>query len=160
MAVDSGVSVEPRANRAMQLGQQQARRVHIAAGDVRVNVDRAGHDDMAGDSRSLCRRLPPVGRRDDAAILEPDVADAILARRRIDDMAATQNCQHGATSETLRHDGVDRLRDRRRVGRRARRAQRQAAGLLGHEHGVMGDAGLADFDVTARARARRPPGRA
>ena len=84
----------------MQLRQQQARRVHIAAGDVRVNVDGAGHDDMAR-AVDLLVGLAASRRRDDAAVLQPDVADAILARRRIDDMAATQNCQQGATSETF-----------------------------------------------------------
>ncbi len=86
--------------RAMQLGQQQARRVHIAAGDVRMDVDRARHDDMAGAVDLLIGLAAAGRRRDDAAVLEPDVANAVLARRRIDDMAATQNCQQGATSET------------------------------------------------------------
>ena len=42
----------------------------------------------------------PFGPLDDAAVLEPHVADRVLAGRRIDDMAAAQNCQRHAPSET------------------------------------------------------------
>ena len=38
-----------RPMRAMRLGQQQPRGVHVAAGDMGMNVDGAGHDDLAGD---------------------------------------------------------------------------------------------------------------
>ena len=40
------------------------------------------------------------GTLDDAAVFEPDVADRVLPGRGIDDMAAAQNCQRHAPSET------------------------------------------------------------
>ncbi len=51
---------------AMIFRQQKARRVHIAAGDVRMNVDRAGHHDLAGHviNRIGALALPPVRRCD------------------------------------------------------------------------------------------------
>ena len=56
--------------RAMLLGQQQARRVHIGAGDMRVDVDRARHDDLAGKLDGL-RGAAPRRRRYDAAVVDP-----------------------------------------------------------------------------------------
>ena len=75
--------------RAMHLGQQQPRGVHVAAGDMGMDVDGAGHDDMAGDVMRLVG-LAPVRARDDAAVLEPDVADGVGPVDGIDDMAAAQ----------------------------------------------------------------------
>ena len=55
---------------AMLLGQQQARRVHIGAGDMRVDVDRARHDDLAGKLDGL-RGAAPRRRRYEAAVVDP-----------------------------------------------------------------------------------------
>ena len=58
-----------------------------------------GHDDMARDV-DLLVGAASLGAFDDAAILKPDVADRVLPSRGIDDMAAAQNCQRHAPSET------------------------------------------------------------
>jgi hypothetical protein len=71
----------------MQFGQQQPRRIHIAPGDVGMNIDGACHNDMTGDVHVLIRLA--AGRRgDDATISEPDVANGVPTGRRIDDMSS------------------------------------------------------------------------
>ncbi len=85
---------------AMRLGQQQPRGVHAAAGDMGMDVDGAGHDDMAG---KVMRHvgLAPVRARDDAAVLEINVANGVGPVDGIDHMAAGKAGQHGTSSENL-----------------------------------------------------------
>ena len=78
------------------LGKHQPRRVHVAAGDVGMDVDGACHHDLAGKivglgGGAICRR---VG---DAIAVDPDVGDFVAAVLRIDDAAALQP-DHGAGS--------------------------------------------------------------
>ncbi len=79
---------------------QQAGEVHLAAGDVAVQVDAAGHDDIAVQVVFLIGGL--VGRRDDAAIQYLDVArDRILAIGRVEH-APTLEPQSHATPPAIR----------------------------------------------------------
>ena len=100
----SGLESGPAAIRKRRIGrtrrrgvmvfrQQQARRVHVRAGDVGMDVDGAGHDDLA--DRIVGRvGAPAWGRIDDAAVAHPDVADAVAIVGRIDDAAAGDADQH------------------------------------------------------------------
>src|SRR5262245_48476406 len=56
-----------------------ARKVHLAATDVAVNIDSAGHDDTAGNVDDLpdFRTRPRV--RGNAAIADVDIADDVVA---------------------------------------------------------------------------------
>ena len=87
---------------AVVLRPQLAARVHLAADDVRVDVHAAGHDHEAGGVDGL-RGLPVhVLRRDDAAVLHPDVADlAVLAVPRVVD-APAEDAQHHVTASMIR----------------------------------------------------------
>jgi hypothetical protein len=79
----------------LQLRHQQPRRIHVAAGDVGMNVDRARHHDLAG---GIVGVVGPgiAGRRiDDAPVAEPDIADAVPPVGGIDDAAALDPRQHG-----------------------------------------------------------------
>ena len=49
----------PRLVRGVLLGQQQPRRIHVAAADVGMDVDGARHDDAAGRRRWSGRQRPP-----------------------------------------------------------------------------------------------------
>src|SRR6516225_7909795 len=84
----------PRLRRAMILRHQQARRIHIGAGDVRVNIDTARHHDFA---RNVIGCVGPdtVQRRvDDATVADPNVAYSVAAIRWIDDPSSGQAHQH------------------------------------------------------------------
>ena len=76
----------------VEVGQQQAAHHHVAAGDVRVNLDAAGHDHAAGGVDGLVGRT--IGGGDDAASLDPDVADAVATGCRIDHPSAVDAGQH------------------------------------------------------------------
>ena len=78
----------------MKLGQQQTRRVHVAAGDVRMDVDRARHNDLAGCVIRLISTSAARGL-DDPAIADPDVGDTVRAVGRIDGVATFDPGQHG-----------------------------------------------------------------
>ena len=76
------------------LGHQHARDVDLAAADVGVQVDAAGHDDAAVQ-RILLIDLRFGGGRDDAAVRDVDVAHlAVDAVRGIVDFAAGELDQH------------------------------------------------------------------
>ncbi len=81
--------------RAMVFREQQARRVHIAAGNVGMDVDRTGHDDLAGHVEHMIGRLA-LRRVDDTRIANPEVAHAVPSIGGIDDMAAGQAYQHAS----------------------------------------------------------------
>src|SRR5262249_31722746 len=84
----------PRGGAKAEFWQQQARRVHAPAGDVGVDVDGAGHDDLAGcivGCISTRSRL----RFDDAPIAHPNVPDLVATVGGIDDAAALDMGQHG-----------------------------------------------------------------
>ncbi len=79
----------------VEFGQQQPRGDDVAARDVRVHLDAAGHDHAA-------RRVDhPVGlaprRLDDMAVLDPHVADGVAGRGRIDDAPAPDHAQHAVS---------------------------------------------------------------
>ena len=119
----------PALRRMMIFRQQQARRVHVGAGDMRVNVDPAGHDDLAADvvgrvGPHLARR-----RRDDAAIADPDVAGAVPLIDGVDHVSAGKTRQHVQLPGlgNKRCDVRDDPRDRRRIARFARRKRSQRA---------------------------------
>ena len=81
----------------MQLRQKQAAGIHIAAGDMRVDVDPAGHHDFAGHIVDLIR-FSAERLRDDPLAFDEKIADALAAVRRIDDAPAAQAGQHHAAS--------------------------------------------------------------
>ena len=58
--------------------------------DMGVQVDQAGHDDLAGDIDDLRRRRRGsiAADRGDLAVRESDVGDLVAPVRRIDDAAA------------------------------------------------------------------------
>ena len=70
LAVLSGNEGGIRQMVLMFFGKQQARGVHIAAGDMGMNIDRARHDDLAGDVMHFVRQ-PARRRRDDAVVFDP-----------------------------------------------------------------------------------------
>ena len=76
------------------LREQQSRSIHVEAGDVGVDIDRARHDDLAA---CVVGRVGAAARRggDDAAVAHPHVADAVAIVRGIDDAAARDARQHG-----------------------------------------------------------------
>lgn len=76
---------------AMMFGQKQPRRIHAAASYMRVHVNGASHDNMAGDVDFLIN-LSIVGLIDDAAILDPDVGDGVDIVNRVYDVAAAKPC--------------------------------------------------------------------
>src|SRR5690606_37694932 len=82
---------------AMILGQHEAGDVDLAAADMGVHVDGAGHDDLAAQVVFL-RHGFAVGRRcDDAAVTDKNVHDlAIDLVRRIVDPATAKLDQHDA----------------------------------------------------------------
>ena len=51
-------------------GQQHARQIHLAAADVGVDVDAAGHDHTAADIVGLCDRVGVDRRRHDTVRTE------------------------------------------------------------------------------------------
>src|SRR5262249_31368095 len=69
--------------------------VHVATGDVGVNVDGARHHDLAGCVVAVVGAGAVGRRRDDAAVTDPRVADLVPAVGRIDDAAAFDPGQHG-----------------------------------------------------------------
>ena len=75
-------------------GQKQPRRVHVAAADMRVDIDGAGHDDATGSVNGRVR-LSAGGWVDDPAIRDPEIAHATAAADGIDDVAAGYAGQHG-----------------------------------------------------------------
>jgi hypothetical protein len=81
----------------MQLRQKQPACIHVAAGNVRVDVDAPRHDDFAGYLIGLVGGLSSR-RRNDAIISNEEIAGARLAVRRIDNAPAAQARQHQAAS--------------------------------------------------------------
>ena len=67
---------------------------HLAAADVRVRVDGAGHDDAAVQRVFLTTLLVGIGG-DDAAVADIDIADdAVDAVGRVVDFSAGELDQH------------------------------------------------------------------
>ncbi|ODA68784.1 hypothetical protein A7A08_00618 [Methyloligella halotolerans] len=90
-----------------QFRHELTRQGDVGAGDVGMDVDAAGHHDLAGDIISLVG-LAAAGVGDDAAVIDENVADRVSIIRRIDDAAALQADQHYAASVVLRRS--DRAR--------------------------------------------------
>jgi len=59
---------------------QRARQVHLAAADVAVDVDAAGHDDAAGELDGLVELRARPGIVDDAPVADVEVAGDALGR--------------------------------------------------------------------------------
>ena len=78
----------------MGFRQQQAGGVHVAAGDVGMDVDGAGHHDQAVAVDRLVGAA--FRRRNDDTALDEDVANLVATVRRVDDMASLQTHQHDA----------------------------------------------------------------
>src|SRR5262249_39408137 len=74
------------------LREQQPPHGLVAAGDVRVDIDRARHHDHAADVMGLVSLA--AGRRDDAAVAQVDVADRVPAVGRVDDAPTGKPRQH------------------------------------------------------------------
>jgi len=77
----------------MILRQQQPGGVHVSAGNMRVNIDGAGHDDLAGDVVDGVRRLA-LRRRDDPIAAYPYIAHSVSPAFGIDDATAGKAYQH------------------------------------------------------------------
>src|SRR5512139_4206557 len=83
-----------RLGATMKFGQQQTRSVHVAASDMRMDVDGAGRHDLAGGVIRLIGSAVG-GRVDYPPIAEPDVGDAIPAVGGVDHAATLDPGQHG-----------------------------------------------------------------
>ena len=145
----------PRPVRGVLFRQQQPRRVHIAAADMGMDVDGAGHDDAAGGVEG------PVGsaaggRLDDLLVAYPEVALAEAAVDRIDDLAAGDPRQHGNAAPAGTCSAIARMIAAADGSSEAARASTagQRAGAAGIDHRVVVDAGLADRDGDGGARDR------
>ena len=79
---------------AMLFGQQQARGVHVGAGDMRMDVDAAGHRDKAACVHRLVGFGAAVWRRDDLIVANPEIADFVALVGGIDDVCALDADQH------------------------------------------------------------------
>ena len=82
-----------------KLRHQLAPERDVGAGDMRVHVDGAGHDDLAADVVDLVG-FAVFGLGDDAAILEVEIADRVAIMHRIDDAAAFELDEHQAASRS------------------------------------------------------------
>ena len=108
---------------AMLLGQHHPRDVDLAAADMAVHVDPAGHHDLAGELDHLVR--PAVGRRrHDAAVLDPQIHHlAVDAVERIVDRAAGELRDHAVSRRAEMLADADR-RMSAALGRRVSRSRR------------------------------------
>ena len=78
-----------------QLGHQLPAEGHIAARDVRMHIDGAGHDDLARDVMNFVG-LASVRLFDDAPVFQVEISDGIAIVRGIDDTAALKLYEHQA----------------------------------------------------------------
>ena len=81
--------------RTVEFRKQQARPVHVVAGDVGMDIDRARHYDLAGRVVDLVGTGTARRRPHDPAVTHPHVADRIAAIGGIDDAAAFDAGQQG-----------------------------------------------------------------
>jgi hypothetical protein len=80
----------------MLLGHQEARQVDLAAGDVAVDVDRARHDDHAGEVVLGVDAVAGSRGRHDAPVADVDLCDrAVAAVRGVVYPRALEAGQHG-----------------------------------------------------------------
>ena len=79
---------------AMLFGQHEARGVHVGAGDMRMDVDAAGHRDKAPRVHRLVGSCAAVRRRDDLIAANRKIADFVALVGGIDDMCALDADQH------------------------------------------------------------------
>ena len=87
---------------AVVLRTQLAAGVHLAADDVRMDIDASGHDHQPCGVDDL--RLVAADRflRDDATVLHPDVADfSGLSVLRVED-PSTDDAKHQLTASMIR----------------------------------------------------------
>lgn len=83
----------------MLFRQQHPRGVCVAPGDMAVDVDGAGHDDLAGHAVFGIEARVRAGIGGDPAILDEEIADfAIPALGRVVKPAAGQFDAHGFTA--------------------------------------------------------------
>ncbi len=97
----------PRDVSLVLLGQQEAGRVHIAAGDVRMNVNTACHHDTTRKVDGL--RCPAAGRwKAHAVAIDPEVADAVEPVNGIDQMTTLETDHRGVAPATACSDTAER----------------------------------------------------
>ncbi len=84
------------------LGQHEPRGVHVAARDMRMDVDAAGHHDETVGVDNIDRGRAARRRRDNPVIANPQVADFVAIVGGVDDAAAFQAGQHAAALATWR----------------------------------------------------------
>ena len=77
----------------MLFGQEQTRCIYVCARDVRMDVDSAGHRDETGCIDCLIG-LGAIWRRDDALVVNPQIADRVAFVGGIDDAGAFDMDQH------------------------------------------------------------------
>ena len=79
---------------AMVFGQHETGGVHVRAGDMRMDVDAAGHRDKPARVYCfVCLRAVLRGG-DDCVVADPEIADFIALVGGIDDMRALDASQH------------------------------------------------------------------
>jgi hypothetical protein len=87
--------------RAVIFGQHQTRGVHVRAGDMRMDVDAAGHRNEPACVHRFVR-LSALRRRDDCIVADPEIADFVALVGGVDDMRAFDMDQHEAACACLR----------------------------------------------------------
>ncbi len=80
---------------AMVFGQHEAGGVHVRAGDMRMDVDAAGHRNQSACVNCFVRLRAVLRRRDDRIAAHPEIADFVTAVGGIDDMRVSDMGQHG-----------------------------------------------------------------
>ena len=87
----------------MIFGQHEAGGVHVRAGDMRMDVDAAGHRDKPARVQCFVRLGAVLRGRDDLFVADPKIADFVMAIGGIDDMRALDAGQHDEASASPRH---------------------------------------------------------
>ncbi len=140
---------------AVLFRQQQPRRVHVGAGDMRMDVDGARHDDAAARVEGLVGA--PVRRRgDDAVALQPEIADLVAAVGGIEDAAAGDLVSMPARPPARGSPPASRRRSGA-LGRATRRDESSDA--ADRTDGVVIDAGPRASHAAARQAQRRSKAR-
>ena len=137
---------------AMLFGQHEARGVHVGAGDMRMDVDAAGHRDKAARVDRLVGSGAAVRRRDDLIVANPEIADFVALVGGIDDMCAFDADQHARPLASSRQAAM-RARTCATLGA-ALRAEAvdgdQGPGIRGVHDRVVIDARAPDHDTHVR----------
>ena len=87
---------------AVIFGQHETGGVHIRAGDMRMDVDAAGHCDKAARVHCFVRLGAVLRGGDDCIVADPKIADFIMAIGGVDDVRALDAGQHDEASASPR----------------------------------------------------------